>query len=45
MAQKLDSVSLTRARELRDRAREVWIRRVSLAVLAGCSARTCGANG
>jgi hypothetical protein len=34
MAQKLDSVSLTRARELHGRAREVWIRRVSLLVLA-----------
>lgn len=37
MAQKLDSVNLTRARELRGRAREVWIRRASLAVLAAVS--------
>jgi len=37
MAQKLDSVSLTRARELNGRARETWIRRVSLAVLAAVS--------
>jgi hypothetical protein len=33
MAQELDSVDLTRARELRGRAREVWVRRVSLLVV------------
>jgi hypothetical protein len=34
MADKLDSVNLTRARELRGRRREVWVRRVSLTVVA-----------
>jgi hypothetical protein len=34
MAQKLDSVNLTRARELRGRAREVWVRRGALVVVA-----------
>ena len=34
MAPKLDSVSLTRARELHGRAREVWIRRAGLLVVA-----------
>ena len=33
MAQKLDSVNLTRARELRGRAREVWVRRAGLVVV------------
>ena len=34
MAQKLDSVNLTRARELCGRAREVWVRRAGLVVVA-----------
>lgn len=34
MAQKLDSVNLTRARELRGRAREVWVRRAGLVGMA-----------
>lgn len=34
MAQKLDSVNLTRARELGGRAREAWVRRASLVVVA-----------
>ena len=34
MTQRLDSVNLDRARELHGRAREVWIRRAGLAVLA-----------
>jgi hypothetical protein len=34
MAQKLDSVNLIRARELGGRAREVWVRRASLVVVA-----------
>jgi hypothetical protein len=33
MAKELDSVDLTRARELRGRGREVWVRRVSLLVV------------